>query len=432
MLTQPSHGVPNLTVVRRERIKSRLNFNVWYALTWTSILCLYSIGLSEFNAPLPVALWGFFVVSILGSLLLAVVGPWRIDSPGSRQIFSTLLGESTRPYWFAAFALCALFLTDWVFQGGVPLLAVGGYRGFDPYRAEQVVRGIPLVHVALTALALFYAILLSYLFAVTRRRSYIVVFATIMVLFFLNQSRGLMMISSLALVLAGTFVSRPGHANSLTVRKIASLCAALIGIAAAAGVLGNLRVGSGWNDYSQFERIAGYDVSSISALVHPFTWVYTYLTSPLSNLAYVASLNASESDLAGVFLTFVPDTFISRLNATPGLYIVDYLNASTGFSEPLRLSGPSGLYLTYFLSTAYLWALCAIVYKIGYLVELAQLVSVIFVVSMAFYSPYANVALAYLPALTVAAALCCRSAARRQARRGPWKPGVRSGPKRAA
>ncbi|WP_374968441.1 O-antigen polymerase [Terrabacter sp. BE26] len=368
---------------------------------------LYVLRLSAYNIQIGPGLTAFFALTISVSLLFATLEKRYTETSESREFLlaSSVEMAATRRKLLILISLG--FLADWAYIGGVPFISGSSYRGFDPSAATQAGVGIPYLHVATTALAVFFCIYLGYIFSASRSFPVLLEFAACLMLLLLSQARGFAILSLFTLAIFMSWNSKRSHRRGgLTVRRALGLVVGLICVALFMGILGNLRLGEPWDNYEKFKAIAGFSGPSMG-LVDSFSWTYTYLTSPLSNLALQTQTVPDANSIQSIVYGFMPATFSKHLDTASfnGVYVVDYLNASTGFADFYSLGGWAGLYASFVLMLAYfaLWEFA--VRRVGHLVEMMRGIFVLFVVANVFYDPFSNVALAYAPPLALLAAV---------------------------
>ncbi len=402
-----------------------LNYHYWYAAVWSAVVILYTLPLSRLNIPLPSELLFFFLITIAASILMGLVSNRRhetLEADGyTRQSAPGL------PHRTLVTVLVFGFAADWAYQGSVPLLSGELYSGFDPTLDSQITVGLPVLHVAVVAISIAYALYLAYLYAVSRSRRILVIYLVLLTLFLFNQSRGSMVLALFTLALCMGFTtpaSRP-------LRRGLTIGVSIVGLAIFIGIFGNLRVGMEWSDYSYIKLLGRYENPYVREPLDAFAWTYTYLTSPLSNLANNATNGSPGHSLIGGLLTFVPYTFSKNL--LPGVpqapLIVDSLNASTGFNPTFSQLGVLGLYLSYIYMALFFTLWHRAMRTQGHLVKLARSVSILFVVANVFYSPFANVALGFAPILIWVAAIIHRRASTPRMRATTRHQGFRQRPR---
>lgn len=333
-------------------MKLATNFYLFSAVAWIAVIGLYNLSWSELNSPLDPRLNSFLIFGIAISLGMAIL---HATFPERRERRRSDAPRATRnASWRMTVLLVIGFSADFVYQGSIPLLS-GGYSGFDVTASVQSRVGIPGVHVALIAGAIFYAILLADRYFAEPRKQYIAQFVVIQALLLLNNSRGYVSFCVLgSLVLFASHSTRSGTAGK-TGRVILAGIVVVYILLIAIGAFGNIRSGVGWNDASYITRLGRYNGNFPPWLDQKLKWIYTYITSPLANLNYNVSLFGATGSTGHTALAFVPDTLgkYSVARSTDVQYEVSYLNASTGYATPYYLGGGvTGLYAAFAIQIA--------------------------------------------------------------------------------
>nr|WP_300147774.1 oligosaccharide repeat unit polymerase [Propionicimonas sp.] len=386
-------------------IKVLLSHHYWYAGVWSLTLLLYVLPVSRLTVPLPPSLITFFGITIAISLALGYFKSRNAKIPAIPEPPTTLREIKPKVLLTLTLALTMLFIADWVYLRGVPALSGDAYAGYDPTAAAQASVGLPVVHVVAVALTVAYGAFLAYLYSISKRPLTLVLLGACVLLLLAGQNRGYAVFVLFFLVLFYS-VAQVGRHN--WIRVAIMLVAGLAVIAVLLGILGNLRSGYPWNDFTYFKKIAGYYSADVATPLDAFSWTYTYLTSPLANLANTIALHPGGDSPFTVVIQFLPETFSKRLGGGaefPVAYVREYLNASGGFVAFYGAYGMVGMYAAFFIMLAYFEFWERLTARTGHLGELAKGVSVLFVMVNVFYNPFNNVGLAYLPVLVLAAGI---------------------------
>lgn len=385
------------------------NFHFWYAITWTMCLIAYSWEWSELNQPLRPDLLTFFWLSIVMSTLILVVQLGRGAANDDRDVVLRSAREGKRDGRSVTVMFVIGFALDFAYQGAIPFFR-GGYTGFDITAQIQSTVGIPVLHVVLIGGAIFFALERSDRFFVQRSRSYALQFVVIQILLLLNNSRGYItfcVIGALLLFALRKFSDEGRMRPQILVLAAIGGVVVLFGI----GVFGNIRSGSSWWDSSHISHLGRYQDRYPGWLSEQFQWAYTYFTSPLANLNLNLSVRPVDGSLTQVWLAFLPDTFgkyfvAERVNV---VYLVSYLNASTGYVVPYYLGGGvPALYVFYILQVVLLELGAFLARKIGTAVALFQVCASVIVIVFVFYNSFSDAATCFLIPLALAVGLVRR------------------------
>lgn len=402
-----------------------LNFHHWYVGVWLFVLGLYSLGLTSVMVPLPAELVWFFVITISTSLLLGMLRlapPYVIWRPEGE-------GPVGGTRWVPVLALVVGYALDWAYRGGVPALSSAGYQGYDPTAELQDSTGLPVVHVLVLASAVFYGSHLAFRWASRGQRGALRALLIVLVLMYLDESRiSLTLVVFMVLLFRGARRSGVGNVARSPWRRWVSVALGFPILAYGFGIIGNLRLGSRWNDYTQLKILAGYPNPETPSLLDGFSWFYSYATSPLANLAYNVEMHSSGASLLALLGAFLPDS-LTKWAFPPvgrGELIVEHLNASTGYRPFYGAFGIVGMYLAYVgaILLYHLWQVIA--RRLGDSGEFMAGVAVMFVVVFTFYNPLTNVLVSYLPVMGILAAWYGRRVALNAGRSEGLQPRVKS------
>lgn len=394
-------------------MKAISNFHLHYAAIWTIVVIAYMCGWSSLNKPLNSQLLTFLFLTVAFSTILGIAR-LNTEVPKDTSTFTPRSGDRRRVGLITS-GFVGGFVADFAYRGGVPLLE-GNYSGYDVTVDIQATVGIPVLHVALVAGSIFYALLLAERFSIAREKTYAFQFLIILALLLLNNSRGYMTFcvlgATIILVATTRGVARPKHPVMTFVIAMGVLYALLIGI----GIFGNIRSGYAWNDTSYITSIGRYTEAYPTYLNENIKWTYTYLTSSLANLNYNVSNFGGGGHALNTLVDFVPETFTKEAlsQQLDVRYQVSYLNASTGYVGAFYLGGGvSGLYVSYGIQILLLEVGAMVTRALGQAILLysacASIVTIVFV----FYNSYSTIATCLLLPLPICAAVLRSRASKR-------------------
>ncbi|MCI6556927.1 hypothetical protein [Schaalia hyovaginalis] len=363
-----------------------LKFENWFIATWLIVGILYSFRWSSFNTALPVELILVFGAGMIIALVISI--GYRAPKPERRVISMHRKPTIT-------FLLVALFIADFAYRAEIPVLRP--YTGYDVTLAIQEQVGIPVVHVIVISVALFYAMYLAFLWVSERRGSLLAEFGIMLLLFIFNNSRGYVLFSMLVLLLL------LGAAEAHVIREfrvVTGIGMSVLGVASLifVSIMGNIRSGFHWNDSSYITSLGRYD-NYPTWLTEHFKWIYTYVTSPVANLKLNLQDGMHETNMAGFIYSFVPESFSKEVIAASYHieYVVDYLNASTGYAGFAATMGYYGVFIAICVQLGYYALIRAILKKQGSIEVFGNAVLVFLVIVSCFYSPFYSSAVCYMP-----------------------------------
>lgn len=370
-----------------------LKYQNWYAGIWMAVVGLYALGWSSLNGALDPALLVFFCVSIVVSIIMAAL---------SDPIPLVKLRWAKRRKPVITIALFFGFLADWAYRGGLPVLQ--SYQGYDPTSTAELSVGIPVFHVALMAFAIFYAMYLSYLYlSDVQNKGYLWEFLLLIGMLVLNNSRGYVVFCLFIMLLLYSSFNSNGFRQT-KVGSIVLIVFAALGVIFFISAAGNIRSGFAWNDCSYIETI-GYFNNYPEWLTKHFMWGYSYATSPLANLNLNCLHYSGNLNVSALFFSFLPE----QLSAGPlsrGVtiyYVVNHLNAVTGFATFVSAAGVGGAYVA-FAGMIMLYTLIkALLRKFRVLETFGNALLCFLALAMIFFNCFTTSALCYIPLFLIVA-----------------------------
>ena len=363
-----------------------LKFENWFIATWLIVGTLYSFRWSSFNSPLPLTLIAVFGVAMVIALVISL----GYSAPRLEKRVISPNRKST-----ITLALIVMFFADFVYRGEIPVFHP--YSGYNVALAVQEQVGIPVVHVIMTSVALFYAMYLAFLWVSERSGGLLAEFGVVFVLFILNNSRGYALFSLLVLLLLlAASEARAIH----EFRVFAGVGISVLGVVSLifVSVMGNIRSGFHWNDCSYITSFGRYD-NYPTWLTDHFKWAYTYVTSPVANLTLNLQDGMHAANVEGFVYSFIPETFSKQAVAASYkvVYVVDHLNASTGYSGFAATMGYLGVFIAICVQLAYYSLIRAVLRKQGSIEVFGNAVLSFLVIVSCFYSPFYSSAVCYMP-----------------------------------
>lgn len=370
-----------------------LKYQNWYAGIWMAVVGLYALGWSSLNGALDPSLLVFFCVSIVVSIITAAL---------SDTIPLVKLRWAKRRKPVITIVLFFGFLADWAYRGGLPVLQ--SYQGYDPTSTAELSVGIPVFHVALMAFAIFYAMYLSYLYlSDVQNKGYLWEFLLLIGMLVLNNSRGYVVFCLFIMLLLYSSFNSKGFRQT-KVGSIVLIVFAALGVIFFISAAGNIRSGFAWNDCSYIETI-GYFNNYPEWLTKHFMWGYSYATSPLANLNLNCLRYSGNLNVSALFFSFLPE----QLSAGPlsrGVtiyYVVNHLNAVTGFATFVSAAGVGGAYVA-FAGMILLYTLIkALLRKFRVLETFGNALLCFLALAMIFFNCFTTSALCYIPLFLIVA-----------------------------
>lgn len=364
-----------------------LKYQLWYAIIWTFILIIYFFNWSSFNSDLQSGLLFFLVTSIILSLLLSCLSK-------KVKVQKIIFKKRRKPV--ITVLIWLLFILDWLYQKRIPIFSE--YQGYDPNGDIEVSVGIPGVHVILIVVSVFYAMYLGYIFmSDIHKKQYLFEFLSLLLAFILNNSRGYVIYSLLVFFIL--FIAfNSDKIKNIKIHNLIIMVFIFFTIIFFISIFGNIRSGYAWNDCSYIQRIGKYD-NYPQWLTPHFMWFYTYATTPLANLNLNALYYHSNIDLSNIIYAFLPEQISKSYitNNVNTLYNVEYLNANTGFSSFMCISGILGLFLAFLGIIIYYSIIKFFLHKYVVLETFGNAVLCVMAMIFIFFNPFYASAFCYIP-----------------------------------
>lgn len=264
---------------------------------------------------------------------------------------------------FMAISFFGFFLEFYL--KGVPIFMVSGR---DEYQ------GLPFFHVVFYSSSIC-AVLLSALFS--SRKALVFSFIFVVMISILTLSRQLFMVSFLIIIISTVYKN---GINKKLLIKIIFFSVLLI---VTFGFIGNLRQMLAGDYTSNYILNIGGANSNGELLGEVLYWIWLYMSSPIYNLIfnieqYNNGLDICYNDSAncmGYYISsfLLPNTLVKYFGFSELKVdlIVEYLNASTGFAQPARLLGVTGIFIQIFIQFLF--------YIIGFLIMPIKIRSAYFI-----------------------------------------------------
>jgi oligosaccharide repeat unit polymerase len=311
-----------------------------YVAVFGGALLAYQLGWSGIYPDLSYPVLWFFCITFAASGLLALV-----IAPTLRSIREHPRGSPSN--WIACL-LCAGFVADMAYTGGIPLwLMVTG----QDYRYTNF--GIPTLHVAIVTFGGTFATVrfADYLYSKNRWFLLQACMPIVYDVLIANRGAALMVLISWLFVL---IVRRGGVSVRMALSAFVSMVAALFMF----GVIGDIRSGAVLDSIGQpTESFAN------SGIPKPYFWTYIYLTSPIANFVENTNHPGELDPKVGEMLAseLLPDFLSKRVlplidadDRTSFDQISPALNVSTIFTRAYVYAGWLGTVIMFSMLAAFI------------------------------------------------------------------------------
>lgn len=314
-----------------------------YSFAFAVALLLYPLGWSGLYPPLTTSL----VVFVASTILLHVFAGMLFMKKGFIRRSSTPDSQQKNALNITLF-LFALWVAEFVYAGGVPLIQILLRRPYD-YKTF----GIPTLHVFVVTFSSFYTIFLFQQYLGNRSVRMVLLFIINLSAALLIYNRGMFLFNLSACIFLFLI-----YKHRITFRQVAIGTIGIILISYLFGVMGSLRVSNESKvPYSNEGFLSTGSATKAfrnSGVPEEFFWTYVYTTSPLANLQENVNVNApGDFGVMSLFQWFnnevLPDFISKRVNHYTGAEkqkiktIPGPFNATTVYSGSYSYAGWWGI-----------------------------------------------------------------------------------------
>lgn len=307
-----------------------LNPFYWYSVIWTIILISYQFYLSNILIKLSITTILFLMITIIFSFLIG----YKLKE---KYKFKKLDNLQSNHSFKIVLLIVLLNSIEFIYCKQIPLFSV--ILGKARY-AEYT--GIPTIHVIIVTFTMFYAIYMAYLYLAVKQKRYMINFGILLGILVLLLSRSLIFIVLMAVIVMYFSTIKFNNKNIIIFSILI-----ILGMWAFS-ILGNLRSGVAWNDYSFINTVG--EIKENGWFPNVFNWIYLYITTPLANLEFnIQQVEPLYNLKQGIFNNFIPDFISKRIisETTEVLLINPAFTVSTAFAQIHNSFGLIGMYLLF-------------------------------------------------------------------------------------
>lgn len=359
---------------RSNRLISKFILNpfFWFSAIWVVVLIIHSIGICRTYPPLSTSMSIFFAVVIISSFLFGIIYHFAF-----LKKVDVLFIKKSEPSWAFIILSYVIFLAEFLYCKQIPLIAI--FRGQAEAYKEF---GIPSITFLNTTFVFFISIITSVKLIYgnkANRMQNLGVFALCLLRFIITYSRGSIIFCGVILLLV--FVSKHRISFWVILFLIITL---LVGLRVF-NALGNIRMGSPWNDSSIILKLAR--VQDRFYVIKDYIWTFVYIDSPIGNLLYNEANFAIEYSVDGLISQLIPDVLSKRIFPDYGNQLhlaIPGLNVSSMFAGTFKYYGYLGMSLAYIELVATIF-IVTLICKGNKKYLLSSMVSFSFIMIMSFF-----------------------------------------------
>ncbi len=343
----------------------------WFTFVWTLILLIHTLNMLEIYPAAPTELFIFMIGILLLSVVFGVIYQ-KVFLKGRTQIAL----DNDNPNWVWIIACLGGFILEVLYSRMIPILEVfkGNTSSYQEFGIPHFTFVIVSMTIALTGIAsvkLFYG--------KEHKGIHIATILMCLGIFLLSYSRGILIFAFL--IVLAVFLTK--------IRFSLSTIVFLIVLAVIGSILfnaaGNIRQNAAFNDSTYIMDIAGF--KDEYRFLSPFSWVITYVDTPLGNLCYNFVNVEPLNDTTGLLSQLIPDFISKRIfpNYNSSLVLVQPgLTASSMFAGGYKYYGLLGMFLSYIELVALVF-ICAFVTRKNTKIFLATTASLSIMAAMTFF-----------------------------------------------
>ena len=277
-------------------MKFLVNPFITYAITFISILFLYSLEWSSRYPQLTFELISFFLLTSLFCFIISLK-------------VNTLLKFEYKPIknkniGLFTFFNVLLFCLEFIYNKGIPILMI-----YNKAKYDYTQYGIPTLHVIIVTFCSFLTIFSFHYYLSNRKRIYLLYFSINLFLPLLIMNRG-MFAMNIASCLSVFFM----YNRSLKIKQLFVILFFGLVLFYAFGVLGNLRINKGKSiDNETFLNFSDAKKEfRNSCIPKEFMWSYYYISSPIANLQFSTTIEVQKYNPSHYFFYELFPNFISK------------------------------------------------------------------------------------------------------------------------
>lgn len=354
-----------------------LNYYYWYSIVWGFVLVFYMFGWSEINTELDIKLVLFFVATIITSAVLGIFNRRKFVYKKPLAHINT-----NRKDMYITGIILLYFFCEFYLYGGIPMFEYSS--GTKVYGGESAFKGIKTLYVIFFTFTTFYSLCLYYQYTYLHKKRLQIEYMLLLIVVFIAGHRG----TAVIILFSGILISC--SYSKFNLKKMLYYFCFMFGILYVFGIVGNLRSGVVWNDYSYITWLGRYSENYPKVLPDAFKWTYSYITSPLNNLNYNYIYNLDKINLLDYCSVYIPDFLGKRIIRDYSFsknvnLVVPYFTVSTGYAGACVSGGIAGMFIMYIVQFVILYFVDKTVYRYANFLYIPTLVMINLIVFFFFF-----------------------------------------------
>lgn len=354
-------------------MKSRFIVNpfFWFTLVWTMILMIHSLDIMTIYPSTPPSLFAFMIFILVLSIIFGLYYQHRFLAQKTQIVL-----DNDKPNW-AWIILCLIgFILEVRYSKMIPILEVfrGNTSSYQQFGIPHVTFVLVSMTIALNAVAS-----VKFFYGSQHKIIHALTIAMCMMIFLLSYSRGILIFTFL-ITLAIFLTKIRFSVSTILFLLFLGLVGALLFNAA-----GNIRQNDAYNDSHYIMDLAGF--RNEYRVLAPFSWVLTYIDTPLGNLCYNFVYVSPENNATGLISQLIPDFISKRLfpEYDSALFLIQPgLTASSMFAGGYKYFGLLGMFLSYMELCIFIF-ICAFITRNNTKVFLATTSGLCIMTAMTFF-----------------------------------------------
>ncbi len=338
----------NIAIQRRDNlIRNRIFLNpfFWFALVWSFVLIIHTFHFSK-AYPETSDKMRIFLFAIIGLSIVCAIFFQKLILKKLKRV-----NIAPKPYWALIIVPYLILAFECIYSKSVPLLSA------LTHQTTYLDFGVPIISGFMYSFCIFVSILCSIQFVYVDRHKWINFLALLLSYgrFVIVYSRGGLVLC--VFITAIIFFSK----KRLKLKHYLLMVILIILFSLGFNILGNIRMGYGPFDSSYLMEVAQFDKKY--AGLSNFSWILTYVDTPLGNLLYNERYIHLVKDSNGLISQLIPSVISEIIfpKYDPDLYLaIPNLTVSSMFAGGFKYFGYMGMFIIFIETAAIIFIACAL------------------------------------------------------------------------